>query len=384
MNGRSNSATAASCWSRRPSRRRSANRRRWRWQRAPRPRSPAPRTRARPPTPRLRAADREHAEALEAERRFAWLIEQRRAAPDQGETAVRRAQLEGERAAERRAVERIEQQRRARDQRLAALEAQSRSDAELAPGAARFAAVLEGLVEALETLLGAFEEELRADSAAGDALAGALRECAGEESGLQARMRELADPVTAAEVEAQQARDQAAESEGELGVLADRLGLEAMPAAEELPANELAALRDRVERLARRREALGPVNPLAAEEYREALERVEELEAARSDLENALRELRTLIRNTDREIAESFQQTFIAAADNFEAWSPMSFPAAADGCGWCVSRPVRAPCSAASRCPRPPRRRRRRSSPSSRRRRPTGSGRTTCSASRSR
>ena len=93
---------------------------------------------------RLRAADRGHAEALEAERRFAWLIEQRRAAPDQGETAVRRAQLEGERAAERRAVERIEQQRRARDQRLAALEAQSRSDAELAPGAARLAAVLEG------------------------------------------------------------------------------------------------------------------------------------------------------------------------------------------------------------------------------------------------
>ena len=139
-------------------------------------------------------------------------------------------------------------------------------------------------------------------------------------------MRELADAVTAAEVEAQQARDQAAESEGELGVLADRLGLEAMPAPEELPASELAALRDRVERLARRREALGPVNPLAAEEYREALERVEELEAARSDLENALRELRTLIRNTDREIAESFQQTFTAAADNFEALVADVFP----------------------------------------------------------
>jgi hypothetical protein len=93
-------------------------------------------------------------------------------------------------------------------------------------------------------------------------------------------MRGLADAVTAAEVEAQQARDQAAEAEGELGVLADRLGLEALPAQEEVPASELAALRDRVERLARRREALGPVNPLAAEEYREALERVEELEAS--------------------------------------------------------------------------------------------------------
>jgi chromosome segregation protein len=223
-------------------------------------------------------------------------------------------------------VERIEQQRRARDQRLAALEAQSHSDAELAPGAARLAAALETLVGVLETLLASFDEELRADSAAGDALAGALRECAGEESGLQSRMRGLADAVTAAEVEAQQARDQAAEAEGELGVLADRLGLEALPAQEEVPASELAALRDRVERLARRREALGPVNPLAAEEYREALERVEELEAARSDLESALRELRSLIRNTDREIAESFQQTFTAAADNFEALVADVFP----------------------------------------------------------
>jgi chromosome segregation protein len=275
---------------------------------------------------RARAADREHAEALEAERRAAWLIEQRRAAPDQGETAVRRAQLEGERAAERRAVERIERERSAREHRLAVLEVQARDDGELRPAAARLGDALEALGGALEGVLVAFEEDLRADSAAGEALAGALRECAGEESGLQARLRELADAVTSAEVGAQQARDQTTDAEGELGALAERLGLEATAAEEELPEGELAALRDRVERLARRREALGPVNPLAAEEYREALERVEELEAQRSDLESALRELRTLIRNTDREIAESFQQTFAAAAENFEALVADVFP----------------------------------------------------------
>ncbi len=275
---------------------------------------------------RARAADREHAEALEAERRAAWLIEQRRAAPDRGETAVLRAQLEGERAAERRAVERIERERSAREHRLAVLEAQAREDAELRPATVRLGAALEALGAALEGVLVAFDEELRADSAAGEALAGTLRECAGEESGLQTRLRELADAVTSAEVGAQQARDQAAEAEGELGVLAERLGLEATAAEQELPEGELAALRDRVERLARRREALGPVNPLAAEEYREALERVEELETQRGDLESALRELRALIRNTDREIAESFQQTFAAAADNFEALVADVFP----------------------------------------------------------
>jgi chromosome segregation protein len=275
---------------------------------------------------RLRDAEREHAEALESERRAAWLIERRRSAPDEGETAVRRAQLEGERAAERRAVERIELERRARERRLGELEAQAREDAELQPLALRLADVLETLRAALEQVLGGFEADLRADSAAGEELAGALRECAGEESALQARLRELAEAVTVAEVAAQQARDQAGEAESELGALAGRLGLEASAAEEPLGEGELAALRERVERLARRREALGPVNPLAAEEYREALERVEELEAQRGDLENALRELRSLIRNTDREIAESFEQTFTAAAENFEMLVGDVFP----------------------------------------------------------
>jgi len=111
------------------------------------------------------------AEALEAERRAAWLIEQRRAAPDQGETAVRRAQLEGERAAERRAVERIERERSAREHRLAVLEVQARDDGELRPAAARLGDALEALGGALEGVLVAFEEDLRADSAAGEALA---------------------------------------------------------------------------------------------------------------------------------------------------------------------------------------------------------------------
>src|SRR4029453_3610983 len=58
----------------------------------------------------------------------------------------------------------------------------------------------------------------------------------------------------------------------------------------------------RLERLARRREQLGPVNPLAQAEYDEALAHVQELERQRTDLETALRELRVLLRDTDRVI----------------------------------------------------------------------------------
>ena len=73
--------------------------------------------------------------------------------------------------------------------------------------------------------------------------------------------------------------------------LAEKLGLAPEPSEDPLPDDERATLRTRIERLQRRREQLGPVNPLAQEEYKEALEHVEELERQREDLETALREL---------------------------------------------------------------------------------------------
>ncbi len=274
----------------------------------------------------LRAAEREHAEALERERLAGWLIEQRRIAPDAGELAVRRAELDGELAAERRGVERLERERLLRERRGAMLARQAEIDARLGPQLVRFEAALELLKGALEERLAVLEEELVADRAAGEALAGELREYTGAEASLQARLRERGDAVTTAEVQAQQARDQAAETDLELQGFAARLGLDALPGEEPLSEADRDGLLDRVQRLARRREQLGPVNPLAAEEYREALERADELEAQRTDLEAAIRELTLLIRDADRQISESFQTTFQAAAQNFEDLIEDVFP----------------------------------------------------------
>jgi chromosome segregation protein len=132
--------------------------------------------------------------------------------------------------------------------------------------------------------------------------------------------------VTGAEVAAQQVRDTAADVERDLNDLAGRLGLEAQPATEPLPEDEREALDARVERLNRRREQLGPVNPLAKQEYDEAVAHVEELEEQRGDLESALAELEGLIAETDRRIRESFEQTFEAAAKNFEEVVEHLFP----------------------------------------------------------
>ena len=172
----------------------------------------------------------------------------------------------------------------------------------------------------------AAEAELRADREAGERLAGELRACAAEENQVQGRLKARGEEVTQHEVRAAQARDRAADAGRELGRLATKLGLEAEAAEEPLEAATRADLEARIERLRRRREQLGPVNPLAKQEYDEALEHVEELERQREDLEAAMRELEGLIRDTDRRIREAFEETFAAAARNFEEVAEQLFP----------------------------------------------------------
>jgi chromosome segregation protein len=274
----------------------------------------------------LRDADRARAQAVEEERRAAWLIDERSRAPDQGEAAVRRAQVEGELAAERRVAERAARERAERAARIERLAGALVRDQALLPVAHRLVAALAGALEAVAARVEVLDAELLADREAGEGVASALRACATEEAEIQGRLRERGDAVTAAEVRAQQVRDAERDAVHELDALAARLGLEAEPASEPLDPETADGLRARIERLQRRREQLGPVNPLAKAEYDEALAHVEELERQREDLETALRELKGLIRDTDRQIRETFEATFTAAAKNFEELAEQLFP----------------------------------------------------------
>ncbi len=275
---------------------------------------------------RARAAVRARDEAAEAERHAGWLIEQRRAAPDEGPGADRRAQLEAAVATERRLADRAARERAEREQRIARERERLAHDQALHPAAERLAAVLAQAGAAVATRMQAAETELRADREAGEQLAGELRACAAEESQVQARLKERGEEVTRTEIRAQQTRDRAEDADRDLGRLATKLGLEAQPAEEPLADSERADLEGRIERLQRRREQLGPVNPLAKQEYEEAVEHVEELETQREDLEAAMRELEGLIRDTDRRIREAFEETFAAAAKNFEEVAEQLFP----------------------------------------------------------
>jgi chromosome segregation protein len=275
----------------------------------------------------LRDSERLLGEAVEAQRKALWLIEQRKAAPEQGALAVRRAELQGELAAERRQAERRQAERAERARRIERLRAQRTADLELTPRAERLATVLAGTGEAMTGLLEQIEALLSEDRAAGEQVSAELRACAQEEAEIQAALRVEGEAVTGAEVAAQRLRDQAAEAQEELREVSERLELapgddEVEPLGEE----QEQALRSRLERLARRREQLGPVNPLAQDEYAEAVAHVEELEERRTDLETALRELRAVIRETDRQIHETFNETFSAAARNFEELVGDVFP----------------------------------------------------------
>jgi chromosome segregation protein len=274
-----------------------------------------------------RAAVRERDEAAEEERRTAAGIERRRRAPDEGlPGAERRAQLRAEIAAESAGLARLQREHAEREATIARLAGRLERDRELVPLLATLAEAIAAAGAAVTAARGRFEAALREDRQAGEHLAAELRRCAQEEAALHARLHGENERLTQLEVRASRASDQAGEAERELAELATRLELEAQPAEAPLPDEERESLRSRLERLARRREQLGPVNPLAQEEYAEALAHVEELERQRSDLETALRELEQLIRETDREIRETFERTFTAAAENFEELAGRLFP----------------------------------------------------------
>ncbi len=273
-----------------------------------------------------RAAVGRRDETSEEERRLAALIERRRSAPDDGPDAGRRMQISAELVAVRGERDRAARERSERMSRIERLSGETRRDEALLPGIRGVIAALEELASAISERRAQFESALLADREAGEHVAAELKDCAQQEAALHAELHRENEALTESEVRLQRVRDRVAECAEDVRELAARLELEAQPATAELDPEEREALRSRLERLARRREQLGPVNPLAQSEYEEALEHVEGLEHQRADLETALRELNKLIADTDRQIRESFEQMFEAAARNFEQVSARLFP----------------------------------------------------------
>src|SRR6266511_1544170 len=177
------------------------------------------------------------------------------------------------------------------------------------------------LVEALGGIADdRFEAPLRARADAGatrtGALAEELRRLGAEEVDARRAAAEAGERLSAVDVE--RARIEAEADEA-------RRRLEAA-GAEPVEGDDRAELVERIERLERRRESLGQVNPLAKQEYDQEKERLLELSTQRADLEQSLAELETLRDDLAHTVEQRFAETFAAVQSNFAEVASTLFP----------------------------------------------------------
>jgi chromosome segregation protein len=176
----------------------------------------------------------------------------------------------------------------------------------------------------VETLEGVgddrFEAPLRARADAGTSRTGALaeelRRLGAEEVDARRATAEAGERLSAVDVE--RAR---IEAEGDEA----RRRLEAAD-AEPAEGDDRDELAERIERLERRRESLGQVNPLAKQEYDQEKERLVELSTQRADLEESLKELETLRDDLTRTVEQRFVATFASVQENFTEVAATLFP----------------------------------------------------------
>jgi chromosome segregation protein len=151
------------------------------------------------------------------------------------------------------------------------------------------------------------------------------------------RTSELADELRrlgAAEVEARREASDAQERLTSIQVERAHVETEASEARRRLQAadappaegDDRNALAEHAERLERRRESLGQVNPLAKQEYEEEKERLAVLQTQREDLEQSLEELAALRDELQQTVEQRFAETFAAVQANFAEVAATLFP----------------------------------------------------------
>jgi chromosome segregation ATPase len=187
----------------------------------------------------------------------------------------------------------------------------------LAVAADRTARILDEAVESARR----FESPLRARVDAGGSRSGALgeelREIGAREAELRRAAGEAAERLASVGIEAaglQRERDEVQARLPEGGT------------AEPLADEQVEELRAEIARLERRRETLGQVNPLAAEEHAREKARLEELMRQREDLETSLSELEKLRDDLAETVERRFEETYTAVERHFAEVAATLFP----------------------------------------------------------
>jgi chromosome segregation protein len=189
----------------------------------------------------------------------------------------------------------------------------------------RLAAIVDSRREVLATELADLQEQRRKQSeearAVSSLLDGFRRERAGNEKKLEGR-RERLHRIEIEEAEARMRLEAIVES------LRRELDTEpeAAMAVEEPVMAEGANAAARVRDLERELRIMGPINPLALEEFNALQERHTFLETQLEDVKNTRRELANVIRAVDGEIQSVFAAAYADVSTNFTALFSMLFP----------------------------------------------------------
>jgi chromosome segregation protein len=189
------------------------------------------------------------------------------------------------------------------------------ADPRLVALADRLERELSRCVEAAGRCEAPLEAETRTESTRAGELAADLRRLGAAEAELRHEATAAGERASAVDVELARLEAEASEARRRLA--------EANAEPTEGPREELAT---KLERLERRREQLGGVNPFAKEEYEREKEHLEELRTQRADLERSLDELEKLRRELTETVERRFAETFAAVERNFAEVAGTLFP----------------------------------------------------------
>ena len=175
------------------------------------------------------------------------------------------------------------------------------------------------------TDLEAHVEEARVRS---EGAAKVIRDWGGAEAELQREHDGMTTPLTQLQVDHARLDDRRSLLEGESAELRRRhLSPRALTPAE-IAGEDADTLMAAVERSERRRERIGPVNPLAEQECAEMEERARFLQEQRRDLEASLAQLQDVITELDEHIERVFAEIFENTRENFSSVIATVFPGA--------------------------------------------------------
>jgi chromosome segregation protein len=271
----------------------------------------------------VRASLRELQSSLDAMRRTVARLEEKRGQLALVEVKLRERcrTLASERA-------RVEAQKEATDNEVRRCERRMRFLECYVPVVARLLSVSEGLTERARTAVERMQSHVEATRDQTDGTVKTMRDWSSTEIELQREYDALTNRLTEVRVEQARIEDRRAQLEEEFAEIKRRHLSPRNLTMSDVAGADSQSLAVAVERAERRRERIGPVNPLAEQEYGQMAERAQFLAEQREDLETAVAQLEEVIVGLDEHIERSFNEVFEAAKENFEAVISVVFPGA--------------------------------------------------------